>query len=118
MLNESSSRSHALLTVCIRSEAQDPLNSSCFITKHGKLCFVDLAGSEKVKHTGSTGELMVEANSINRSLLALGHCISLLVDSKKKSNHIPYRDSNLTRLLADSLGGSGVTLMVIANCIL
>ncbi|XP_078537273.1 kinesin-like protein KIF12 [Lissotriton helveticus] len=112
MLNESSSRSHALLTVCIRSEAPDPLNSSCFITKHGKLCFVDLAGSEKVKHTGSTGELMVEANSINRSLLALGHCISLLVDSKKKPNHIPYRDSNLTRLLADSLGGSGVTLMV------
>ncbi|XP_069471448.1 kinesin-like protein KIF12 isoform X2 [Ambystoma mexicanum] len=111
-LNESSSRSHALLTIGIRSEAPDPLNSSCFLTKHGKLCFVDLAGSEKVKHTGSTGELMVEANSINRSLLALGHCISLLVESKKKPSHIPYRDSNLTRLLADSLGGSGVTLMV------
>ncbi|XP_019065371.1 kinesin-like protein KIF12 isoform X2 [Fukomys damarensis] len=78
----------------------------------GKLCFVDLAGSEKVAATGSRGELMLEANSINRSLLALGHCISLLLDPQRKQNHIPFRDSKLTKLLADSLGGRGVTLMV------
>ncbi|TKC40129.1 hypothetical protein EI555_017100 [Monodon monoceros] len=78
----------------------------------GKLCFVDLAGSEKVAATGSRGELVIEANSINRSLLALGHCISLLLDPQRKQNHIPFRDSKLTKLLADSLGGRGVTLMV------
>nr|XP_035977821.1 kinesin-like protein KIF12 isoform X8 [Halichoerus grypus] len=77
----------------------------------GKLCFVDLAGSEKVAATGSRGELMLEANSINRSLLALGHCISLLLDPQRKQSHIPFRDSKLTKLLADSLGGRGVTLM-------
>lgn len=78
----------------------------------GKLCFVDLAGSEKVAATGSRGQLMLEANSINRSLLALGHCISLLLDPQRKHSHIPFRDSKLTKLLADSLGGHGVTLMV------
>ncbi|XP_064893029.1 kinesin-like protein KIF12 isoform X2 [Columba livia] len=81
-------------------------------SKQGTLCFVDLAGSERVKETGSSGELSVEANNINRSLLALGHCISLLAKSQGKQTHIPYRDSKLTRLLARSLGGSGVTLMV------
>ncbi|XP_040471642.1 kinesin-like protein KIF12 isoform X3 [Falco naumanni] len=80
--------------------------------KQGTLCFVDLAGSERVKETGSSGELSVEANNINRSLLALGHCISLLAKPRGKRMHIPYRDSKLTRLLARSLGGSGVTLMV------
>lgn len=109
-------------------------------SKQGTLCFVDLAGSERVKETGSSGELSVEANSINRSLLALGkswgtrpgspavphrspvpsfvphppagHCISLLAKPRGKRTHIPYRDSKLTRLLARSLGGSGITLMV------
>ncbi|NXA26754.1 KIF12 protein, partial [Ibidorhyncha struthersii] len=80
--------------------------------KQGTLCFVDLAGSERVKETGSSGELSVEANNINRSLLALGHCISLLAKPRGKRMHIPYRDSKLTRLLARSLGGSGITLMV------
>ncbi|POI33353.1 hypothetical protein CIB84_002893 [Bambusicola thoracicus] len=82
------------------------------ISKQGTLCFVDLAGSERVKDTGSSGELSMEANNINRSLLALGHCISLLAKPRGKRTHIPYRDSKLTRLLARSLGGSGVTLMV------
>ncbi|XP_009276570.2 PREDICTED: kinesin-like protein KIF12 [Aptenodytes forsteri] len=81
-------------------------------SKQGTLCFVDLAGSERVKETGSSGELSVEANNINRSLLALGHCISLLAKPRGKRTHIPYRDSKLTRLLARSLGGSGITLMV------
>ncbi|XP_039245182.1 kinesin-like protein KIF12 isoform X1 [Pipra filicauda] len=106
-LNRHSSRSHALLTIHIRSRAP----STC-PSKQGTLCFVDLAGSERVKETGSSGELSVEANSINRSLLALGHCISLLAKPRGKWTHIPYRDSKLTRLLARSLGGSGITLMV------
>uniref|UniRef100_A0A8C3PLB9 Kinesin-like protein n=1 Tax=Calidris pygmaea TaxID=425635 RepID=A0A8C3PLB9_9CHAR len=88
-----------------------PQPSAC-PSKQGSLCFVDLAGSERVKETGSSGELSVEANNINRSLLALGHCISLLAKPRGKRTHIPYRDSKLTRLLARSLGGSGITLMV------
>ncbi|XP_014384406.1 PREDICTED: kinesin-like protein KIF12 [Myotis brandtii] len=113
-LNQASSRSHALLTLHIRrqtSQQMPPVGPG----EHpagGKLCFVDLAGSEKVAATGSRGELMLEANSINRSLLALGHCISLLLDPRRKQSHIPFRDSKLTKLLADSLGGRGVTLMV------
>ncbi|OPJ78643.1 kinesin family member 12 isoform B [Patagioenas fasciata monilis] len=106
-LNRHSSRSHAVLTIHVRSRAPSTRPS-----KQGTLCFVDLAGSERVKETGSSGELSVEANNINRSLLALGHCISLLAKSQGKRTHIPYRDSKLTRLLARSLGGSGVTLMV------
>uniref|UniRef100_A0A8C4UR93 Kinesin-like protein n=1 Tax=Falco tinnunculus TaxID=100819 RepID=A0A8C4UR93_FALTI len=106
-LNRHSSRSHALLTINVRSRAP----STC-PGKQGTLCFVDLAGSERVKETGSSGELSVEANNINRSLLALGHCISLLAKPRGKRTHIPYRDSKLTRLLARSLGGSGITLMV------
>ncbi|NWX67045.1 KIF12 protein, partial [Promerops cafer] len=115
-LNRHSSRSHALLTIHVRSRAHQPptwvLQASACPSKQGTLCFVDLAGSERVKETGSSGELSVEANSINRSLLALGHCISLLAKPRGKRTHIPYRDSKLTRLLARSLGGSGITLMV------
>ncbi|NXG84176.1 KIF12 protein, partial [Stercorarius parasiticus] len=119
-LNRHSSRSHALLTIHVRSRARGqsitpptrvPQPSAC-PSKQGTLCFVDLAGSERVKETGSSGELSMEANSINRSLLALGHCISLLAKPRGKRTHIPYRDSKLTRLLARSLGGSGITLMV------
>ncbi|NXT76381.1 KIF12 protein, partial [Zapornia atra] len=126
-LNRHSSRSHALLTIHVRSRtvSMHPAlgtrgrawrgRAGLFVacpSKQGTLCFVDLAGSERVKETGSSGELSVEANNINRSLLALGHCISLLAKSGGKRTHIPYRDSKLTRLLARSLGGSGITLMV------
>ncbi|XP_064379357.1 kinesin-like protein KIF12 isoform X2 [Dromaius novaehollandiae] len=114
-LNRHSSRSHALLTVhvCSRAVSAHPApGPSTRPSKQGTLCFVDLAGSERVKDTGSAGELSVEANNINRSLLALGHCISLLAKPRGKWTHIPYRDSKLTRLLARSLGGTGVTLMV------
>ncbi|XP_066223445.1 kinesin-like protein KIF12 isoform X2 [Saccopteryx leptura] len=110
-LNQASSRSHALFTLYISHQTKPPVDPG----EHpvgGKLCFVDLAGSEKVAATGSRGELMLEANSINRSLLALSHCISLLLDPRRKQSHIPFRDSKLTKLLADSLGGRGVTLMV------
>ncbi|MBW00906.1 Kinesin-like protein KIF12, partial [Eschrichtius robustus] len=111
-MNQASSRSHALLTLYISHQTQMPPVDPREPPAGGKLCFVDLAGSEKVTATGSRGELMLEANSINRSLLALGHCISLLLDPQRKQSHIPFRDSKLTKLLADSLGGRGVTLMV------
>ncbi|XP_038601258.1 kinesin-like protein KIF12 isoform X3 [Tachyglossus aculeatus] len=109
-LNEASSRSHALLTVHIRTQSEETLGAQL---PGGKLCLVDLAGSEKVSDTRSKGQLMLEANNINRSLLALSHCISLLLDPRRRHSHIPYRDSKLTRLLADSLGGTGVTLMLL-----
>ncbi|NXI38346.1 KIF12 protein, partial [Galbula dea] len=121
-LNKHSSRSHALLTIHIRNRAvsirfgevtsSSPRIHCTCPSKQGTLCFVDLAGSERVKETGSSGQLSIEANNINRSLLALGHCISLLAKPRGKRTHIPYRDSKLTRLLARSLGGSGITLMV------
>ena len=75
-----------------------------------KLNLVDLAGSERQSKTGATGDRLKEATKINLSLSALGNVISALVDGKSK--HIPYRDSKLTRLLQDSLGGNTKTLMV------
>lgn len=75
-----------------------------------KLNLVDLAGSERQSKTGATGERLKEATKINLSLSALGNVISALVDGRCK--HIPYRDSKLTRLLQDSLGGNTKTLMV------
>uniref|UniRef100_A0A671M231 Kinesin motor domain-containing protein n=1 Tax=Sinocyclocheilus anshuiensis TaxID=1608454 RepID=A0A671M231_9TELE len=76
----------------------------------GKLNLVDLAGSERQSKTGATGDRLQEATKINLSLSALGNVISALVDGRSK--HIPYRDSKLTRLLQDSLGGNTRTLMV------
>ncbi|XP_045172444.2 kinesin-II 85 kDa subunit-like isoform X15 [Mercenaria mercenaria] len=111
-LNEFSSRSHSMLMLTIDSEMQDPDDENLYITKRGKLTFVDLAGSEKVKDSNSTADTLVESNSINKSLLVLGNCISSLGDQKRRQGHIPYRDSKLTKLLADSLGGNGVTLMI------
>ena len=78
--------------------------------KVGKLNLVDLAGSERQSKTGATGDRLKEATKINMSLSALGNVISALVDGK--SNHIPYRDSKLTRILQDSLGGNTKTTMV------
>ncbi|XP_034942202.1 kinesin-like protein KIF12 [Chelonus insularis] len=109
-MNEHSSRSHTVLTVHIRSEQQ--MENGVFISKQGKINFVDLAGSEMTKKTNSEGKTLEEANNINKSLMVLGYCIASLSDSKRKNGHIPYRDSKLTKLLADSLAGNGVTLMI------
>lgn len=81
-------------------------------TLTSKFHFVDLAGSERLKRTGATGERAREGISINCGLLALGNVISALGDKSKRATHIPYRDSKLTRLLQDSLGGNSQTLMI------
>ncbi|XP_076290022.1 kinesin-like protein KIF12 isoform X2 [Lasioglossum baleicum] len=109
-MNDHSSRSHSILTVSITSEQQ--MDNNVFISKQGKINFVDLAGSEMTKKTQSEGKTLEEANNINKSLMVLGYCISSLSDGKRKGGHIPYRDSKLTKLLADSLAGNGVTLMI------
>lgn len=109
-MNEHSSRSHAIFIITVEcSELGQDGESHIRV---GKLNLVDLAGSERQSKTGSTGERLKEATKINLSLSALGNVISALVDSK--STHIPYRDSKLTRLLQDSLGGNAKTVMVAA----
>jgi hypothetical protein len=86
--------------------------SSEFETLTAKFHFVDLAGSERLKRTGATGHRAKEGICINRGLLALGNVISALGDKDKRGCHVPYRDSKLTRLLQDSLGGNSRTLMI------
>ena len=106
-MNAVSSRSHSLFTVhlerCDYPAAGAKIRAS-------KLNLVDLAGSERQSKTGATGDRLKEATKINLSLSALGNVISALVDGR--SSHVPYRDSKLTRLLQDSLGGNTRTLMI------
>ena len=77
-----------------------------------KFHFVDLAGSERAKKTGAAGATLKEGISINKGLLSLGQVIFALTEESKKNNHIPYRDSKLTRILQDSLGGNSRTVMI------
>lgn len=86
-------------------ETNGVCDNSDFETLTAKFHFVDLAGSERMKRTGATGDRAKEGISINCGLLALGNVISALGDKSKKVSHVPYRDSKLTRLLQDSLGG-------------
>jgi kinesin family protein 5 len=86
-------------------------NTADFSAKSGKLYLVDLAGSEKVGKTGAEGKRLDEAKNINKSLSALGQVINALTDGK--SSHVPYRDSKLTRVLQDSLGGNSKTSLII-----
>lgn len=113
LMNAGSSRSHSIFTINLEQIStacgHDELNEEPSIKK-GKLNLVDLAGSERQAKTGATGERLKEATKINLSLSALGNVISALVDGKTK--HIPYRDSKLTRMLQDSLGGNTKTLMI------
>ncbi|XP_072045040.1 osmotic avoidance abnormal protein 3-like isoform X2 [Amphiura filiformis] len=110
LMNADSSRSHSIFTIHIEMCEADPSVDGEDKIKAGKLNLVDLAGSERQAKTGATGDRLKEATKINLSLSALGNVISALVDGKSK--HIPYRDSKLTRLLQDSLGGNTKTLMV------
>lgn len=94
-MNKDSSRSHSIFTIYVETAEDLPDGNQKF--KVGKLNLVDLAGSERQSKTNATGERLKEAQKINLSLSALGNVISALVDGK--SQHIPYRDSKLTRLL-------------------
>jgi hypothetical protein len=112
-MNAGSSRSHAIFTIIVECcDSTGSVRQGEHITV-GKLNLVDLAGSERQSKTQATGDRLKEATKINLSLSALGNVISALVDGK--SQHIPYRDSKLTRLLQDSLGGNTKTVMC-ANC--
>ncbi|ESW30047.1 hypothetical protein PHAVU_002G120200 [Phaseolus vulgaris] len=104
-MNDESSRSHLILSVVIEST-----NLQSQSTARGKLSFVDLAGSERVKKSGSAGNQLKEAQSINKSLSALGDVISALSSG---GQHIPYRNHKLTMLMSDSLGGNAKTLMFV-----
>ncbi|GLT39386.1 hypothetical protein SLA2020_135790 [Shorea laevis] len=104
-MNEQSSRSHLIVSVVIEST-----NLQTQSVARGKLSFVDLAGSERIKKSGSTGDQLKEAQSINKSLSALGDVISALSSG---SQHIPYRNHKLTMLMSDSLGGNAKTLMFV-----
>ncbi|CAK59575.1 unnamed protein product (macronuclear) [Paramecium tetraurelia] len=109
-MNKESSRSHCIFTVYIECSVTDPKGNERITA--GKLNLVDLAGSERQSKTQATGDRLKEATKINLSLSALGNVISALVDGK--TQHIPYRDSKLTRLLQDSLGGNTKTIMITA----
>ncbi|CEP12182.1 hypothetical protein [Parasitella parasitica] len=107
-MNAESSRSHSIVVITITQK-----NLDTGAAKSGKLYLVDLAGSEKVGKTGASGQTLEEAKKINKSLTALGMVINSLTDGK--SSHIPYRDSKLTRILQESLGGNSRTTLII-NC--
>uniref|UniRef100_A0A8C8IZY9 Kinesin motor domain-containing protein n=1 Tax=Oncorhynchus tshawytscha TaxID=74940 RepID=A0A8C8IZY9_ONCTS len=128
-MNVQSSRSHAIFTIHLcqvrvcasdnhdNNETDNKVangNSEMeeYETLTAKFHFVDLAGSERLKRTGATGDRAKEGISINCGLLALGNVISALGDRSKRSTHVPYRDSKLTRLLQDSLGGNSQTMMI------
>ena len=108
-LNSCSSRSHTIFTVTIRSKDPDALLSGEEIYRIGKLNLVDLAGSENIGRSGAVEKRAAEAGNINKSLLTLGRVITSLVE---RQNHIPYRESKLTRLLQDSLGGGTKTSII------
>jgi len=118
-MNNCSSRSHAIFTITIESHMIDDLvaekkpqeNASSEEFMVAKFHFVDLAGSERAKKTGASGATLKEGISINKGLLSLGNVISALTEDKGKG-HVPYRDSKLTRILQDSLGGNSRTTMI------
>ncbi|KAK3265863.1 hypothetical protein CYMTET_25484, partial [Cymbomonas tetramitiformis] len=116
-MNSRSSRSHAIFTIYVQCrviEASKAGREGCSIgdSYSAKLQLVDLAGSERAKRTGASGERLNEGIQINKGLLALGNVIQALCDEKKANGHVPYRDSKLTRILQDSLGGNSRTVMV------
>mmetsp|Transcript_4528 Transcript_4528/g.11315 ORF Transcript_4528/g.11315 Transcript_4528/m.11315 type:complete len:575 (-) Transcript_4528:133-1857(-) len=106
-MNTESSRSHAIFMITICKK-----NTKDLSVKTGKLFLVDLAGSEMVSKTGAKGEQLEEAKNINKSLSALGNVIKALTDGK--ASYVPYRDSKLTRILQDSLGGTSRACLICA----
>ncbi|XP_042498048.1 kinesin-like protein KIN-4C isoform X2 [Macadamia integrifolia] len=120
-MNSQSSRSHAIFTICMEQKKNTRCTGTPIIDNDAsddilcaKLHLVDLAGSERAKRTGADGLRLKEGIHINKGLLSLGNVISALGDEKKRKEggHVPYRDSKLTRLLQDSLGGNSKTVMI------
>ncbi|KAA8528709.1 hypothetical protein F0562_036064 [Nyssa sinensis] len=109
-LNEMSSRSHQILRLTVESSARQFLGAEGSSTLMASVSFVDLAGSERASQTLSAGARLKEGSHINRSLLTLGTVIRKL--SKGKNGHVPYRDSKLTRILQNSLGGNARTAII------
>merc|ERR1719253_1695001 len=107
LMNDQSSRSHAIFTVTVEQYVH-----ATGETLTAKIRFCDLAGSERAKKTGSVGQRFQEGVNINQGLLALGNVISALGDPQLQKQHVPYRDSKLTRILQDSIGGNSRTLMI------
>lgn len=107
-MNRESSRSHSILTLLINTRQQREVGEG-FSIKSSKMHFVDLAGSEKQKSTLTAGDRLKEASSINKSLTSLSIVIEKL---SGKATHIPYRDSVLTKVLRDSLGGNSKTILL------
>ncbi|NXN49584.1 KI18A protein, partial [Rynchops niger] len=111
-VNATSSRSHAVFQIYLRQ--QDKTASINQNVRIAKMSLIDLAGSERASATNAKGARFREGTNINRSLLALGNVINALANPKSKKQHIPYRNSKLTRLLKDSLGGNCRTIMIAA----
>ena len=111
LMNPGSSRSHSILTLLLEMCETDPEGKIEPRYRAGKLNLVDLAGSERQKRTGAEGSRLDEGKAINLSLSALGNVIKALVAGAK---HVRFRDSKLTRLLQDSLGGNTKTCMIAA----
>lgn len=110
-VNQFSSRSHAILQIALESRGRsEPAALATYTVS--KLSLIDLAGSERAAGSNNHGLRLLEGAKINRSLLALGNCINILSDRAKAGAFVPYRDSKLTRLLKDSLGGNTRTVMI------
>jgi len=129
-MNQASSRSHGIFTISIEQHLIEDLIGGGVGGPDGqapaaraegdkpdefmaaKFHFVDLAGSERAKKTGASGAVLKEGININKGLLALGNVIAALTEETKKNQHVPYRDSKLTRILQSSLGGNSRTVMI------
>lgn len=114
LMNQTSSRAHTIITIEFRQIYEEDGRK---IEKFSVINLVDLAGSEKAGQTGAEGQRLKEGCAINKSLTVLGTCISVLADKamgKEKKTVVPYRDSNLTRILQNALGGNSKTIMICA----
>ncbi|XP_074117151.1 kinesin-like protein KIF18B isoform X2 [Sminthopsis crassicaudata] len=110
--NATSSRSHAVFQIYVKQQDCVPGLTQTF--QVAKMSLIDLAGSERASNTHASGERLREGANINRSLLALINVLNALADAKGRKSHVPYRDSKLTRLLKDSIGGNCRTVMIAA----
>jgi hypothetical protein len=115
-MNATSSRAHTVVTINLKKITQNPTKGKPPLTMEADLNLVDLAGSEKSEQAGTTGDRLKEGNAINLSLTSLGNVIEALAENSKggKKRFIPYRDSKLTQMLQEGLGGNSSTIMVCA----